>query len=100
MPTAQRNEAMDLAEHLVQEEEYDETRAVFEAVRALLRPVRRDVPSAVTNSDVSLGRPHGPEGESHGGRAASDPLRSVEDERFPSEETAERVLARLRPPKE
>jgi hypothetical protein len=40
---------------------------------------RKPSRSEVRDPDVSLAKPHGPEGESHGGRGGRDPLRFVED---------------------
>jgi hypothetical protein len=78
VPEARRDEAIEFIEERLREDA-SETEAVAEALRRFGATVDEEVPDAVESPDVSLARPHGPEGEAHGGRGGRDPLRFVED---------------------
>src|SRR5688572_10895920 len=82
LPERWRAPARRLVERLVEREGMDPEAAVLEALRRFGPATRRDAPKhprALVSPDVSLAEPHGPEGESHGGRPGGDPLRFVED---------------------
>jgi len=82
LPPSRRAPARRLAQRLVEHEEMRPDEAVLEALRRFGPRTRHDAPKdprALTSPDVSLAGPHGPEGESHGGRGGRDPLRFVED---------------------
>lgn len=78
LPEGRREHVLDIAERLV-ERGVDEDRALFEALRHEFRRERTRPDAEVPSADVSLGKPHGPEGESHGGRDGRDPLQVTQE---------------------
>lgn len=93
LPPNVRDRARVMATRLVTDQGYTQEDAVHEAVRYWSSDLREDVPRVqdapdrvtyadddiASDPDFSLAQPHGPEGESHGGRGGLDPLQYAKD---------------------
>ena len=80
----QRDEAKAIAERLVERSQMNPDDAMAEALRRFGGPEHHSRAEKVS-PDVSLAKPHGPEGESHGGRD-DNPLTHVEARRLKDDE--------------
>jgi hypothetical protein len=83
LPPYEQDRAWGMARRLVTFEGLTIDQAVDEAARYFQSDRREEVPrvdeALAADPDFSLGHPHGPEGESHGGRGGLDPLQYAHD---------------------